>query len=282
MVFRKTLSVFILLILNELIVNGQECSWFLPGASGPFVLTEARGYHAMCFDTSGGQPGTSYTITPCGNYAQCEPGNLVMGTLFDRNSGTCTATTALWDNGATAPVYSVQNGKRVWSFRYTNGNSGVCPEYVMNVNWVCEPQMQPPFGPASSNVCYANSPCESTMDIPTPYACVTGPLVDDELGSTGMKNGWWFTISLIIILILYCGIGYYINGKRNENMKDCMNNVPHLKEFWCMLPRWTWAGCCVTKEFIQKKLRKDDTYDLNNQHETSEYNEYDDASAFKT
>ena len=87
------LTVFVYLLSLSL---GQDCMWNVPGATEPFSLTEAGGYHALCFDTSGGQPGYSYTITPCGNYAQCEPGNLVMGTLFDRNTGTCQATTALW------------------------------------------------------------------------------------------------------------------------------------------------------------------------------------------
>ena len=41
----------------------------------------------------------------------------------------------------------------------------------MNVEWICDPNQTPPFGPATNNICFTNSNCEGTIKIPTPYAC---------------------------------------------------------------------------------------------------------------
>jgi len=74
--------------------------------------------------------------------------------------------------------------------------------------------------------------------------------------SSGLSGGWVFIIILLVVTFLYCTIGYaYNKTKRHPDSSwgDVKTNTPHL-DFWCNIPKWAWAGCCVTKEFIASKI----------------------------
>jgi len=170
------------------IPNITECSWYLTGAQDIFTLDEAKGFQAMCYDTSNGIHGYAYTITPCGDFAQCNPGQFSMGIYNNRISGECLGQSVLWDHGATIPTYyDLENGRRGWKFRYSNGNKPGCETFYMNIDYICDPNMPPPFGPASSNDCYSISECEAIMHIPTPYACAVGPTLIESLHNASIN-----------------------------------------------------------------------------------------------
>ena len=78
------------------IPNITECSWYLTGAQDIFTLDEAKGFQAMCYDTSNGIHSYAYTITPCGDFAQCNPGQFSMGIYNNRISGQCLGQSVLW------------------------------------------------------------------------------------------------------------------------------------------------------------------------------------------
>ena len=62
---------------------------------------------------------------------------------------------------------------------------------------------------------------------------------------------------MLSAIFVYCIAGYVWNVKRSEEQdwKDVKTNTPHLS-FWCLIPKWTWAGCCVTKEWTVNKYQQ--------------------------
>ena len=73
--------------------------WYLPNINQDgFDLSLARGYHAMCFNTTEEGTDYGYNVTPGGNWVQCggfgEPP--VGGNLFDTSNGECDAITLMW------------------------------------------------------------------------------------------------------------------------------------------------------------------------------------------
>ena len=46
--------------------------------------------------------------------------------------------------------------------------------------------------------------------------------------------------------MLYCVFGCIWNRVRNPDNKFSQN-IPNV-EFWCLLPKYTWTGCIITKE----------------------------------
>ena len=64
-------------------------------------------------------------------------------------------------------------------------------------------------------------------------------------------------IIVLCIIVLYCIIGYVWNVRKSidQDWKDVKSNTPHL-EFWCMIPKLTWTGCCVSKDWIVGKYHQ--------------------------
>lgn len=64
-------------------------------------------------------------------------------------------------------------------------------------------------------------------------------------------------ILVLCIVVLYCIIGYVWNVRKSaeQDWKDFKTNTPHLS-FWCMIPKLTWTGCCVTKEWTMNKYHE--------------------------
>ena len=64
-------------------------------------------------------------------------------------------------------------------------------------------------------------------------------------------------ICVLSVLVLYCLIGYIICAKKNPDngWGNVKANTPHLN-FWCLVPKLAWAGCCVTKDFTMSKVNK--------------------------
>lgn len=72
-----------------------------------------------------------------------------------------------------------------------------------------------------------------------------------------LSLGWILIIVFFGVIFLYCLIGYIICAKKNpENgWGNVKANTPHLS-FWCSIPKYTWVGCCVTKEFTMNKINE--------------------------
>lgn len=99
------------------------------------------------------------------------------------------------------------------------------------------------------------------MTIASSYAC-NGENAGGGGGSS--SSGSAISIGTIIlisfggIIFFYCVIGYVL-GARNNPDNGWMNikgNTPHFN-FWCaLLPKLTWAGCCVTKDCLKATFDK--------------------------
>jgi len=126
-------------------------------------------------------------------------------------------------------------------------------------------QLQAPFFFIASFVCDAQSTakystvtmsqpdsCSYKMNIRTKFACATQTFSDSS--SDGLSGGSVFLIILLVVLVVYCIGGYAYNAayknEENKHWSDYKTHTPHLNSFWCLVPKWTYAGCCVTKEWI--------------------------------
>jgi hypothetical protein len=89
--------------------------------------------------------------------------------------------------------------------------------------------------------------CTYIFDFDTRYAC---PKSVKESMSSGGDTGSgisWGTIVLIgmgLVLVLYCGLGVYLNSKKDENT-GYSEAIPNL-EFWRELPGLVAEGCSFT------------------------------------
>ena len=98
-----------------------------------------------------------------------------------------------------------------------------------------------------------------TLLITTIAACIPYDDSKDNSSSDEISAG---SVLLIIILcgfFLYFMVGFIYNTQKSD-AKDWTDkeNCPHLRSFWCNLPRWTIAGCFVTRDKILELTTKKD------------------------
>ena len=99
-----------------------------------------------------------------------------------------------------------------------------------------------------------SNPCTYHTTLRTKYACADAN-ANDALTNDGLSGGWTFIIILTAILFGYCLIGYLIAGYRTKQWTNFKENLPQCNTFWVYLPRLVMAGCSVSFQFVQAKLR---------------------------
>jgi hypothetical protein len=190
-----------------------------------------------------------YYWTPCRDKSSCTAGT-GSGTALQQG-GNCNLL-AIWDSS----VPAVYDGSSKWTITYNNGGScnGASRKTVLTLN--CGTSQTPTFTASNPST---NGGCEYDYTLTGSVFCaVAGGSGSGSSSSSGLSGGWVFIIILLVVMFLYCSIGYIYNKAKvhpESSWGDFKTNTPHLG-FWCNIPKWTWAGCCVTKEFIQSKIAK--------------------------
>jgi len=216
------------------------CSWTVDGVI--FTLTSVQGVSYSYTD------GTFvYFYSPCVNSVSCTLANGtkydVMCDQYNPSRHICTAFLAEYD-ASVFPYFNVTDVS--WNFNFDDGlTSSTCPKRYLKITWRC--------GTSSKAIkAGETSSCYYYFILETPLACnVTFPSGSSSSSSSSLSGGWVFIIILSVLIVVYCVGGYVFNGyKHPENgWGNVRENVPNLS-FWSLVPKWTWAGCCVTKEFI--------------------------------
>ena len=67
--------------------------------------------------------------------------------------------------------------------------------------------------------------------------------------------------SLFSVFVLYCIVGYIINGVRSKNWGDVTGNIPNFN-MWKTLPKASIAGCIFTYGWCRGKCSKSGTQDM--------------------
>lgn len=248
MIIKLILILYLWIDLNF----GQTCDFTVQG-----LLFEGSKFSSTTLLTKNGN--YQYMYTPCRNEAPCTSSDdSYMVTQGQEDE--CVAYLAQWSDSIT-PTFSNDNGG-TFTFTYTNGHctGNTAQSATFKAQYICD---------SDSNELYSTielvttSNCDYTMKINTQYGC--GYAVASDTGLDELSVGTIILISLISLIFLYCLIGYILNLRKNkcENWNDFKNNLPHLS-FWCIIPKYTWAGCIVTKECIlnsyHKHIKKDEAY----------------------
>eukprot|EP01084_Bolivina_argentea_P098231 176545_1 len=80
------------------------------------------------------------------------------------------------------------------------------------------------------------------------------PSPSSDSNSSSFTFGWLFIIILVSSFVLYCIIGYIINGyKHNKNWRKVANNIPNYS-FWKSFPKLIIVGCKVSYEWLLGKI----------------------------
>ena len=84
--------------------------------------------------------------------------------------------------------------------------------------------------------------------------CVNGcEMLSDDNGSS--VGGWIFIGVVFGGILLYCLIGYIINGQKSKDWGNVEGNLPHW-QFWKVLPKLVMVGSQVSYEYIKGVLTK--------------------------
>jgi len=199
----------------------------------------------------------TYSWTPCTNGYSCGTnGNIMAGQLNTKN-GNCNKL-AVWDSTVKG-TYTATN--KTWTITFNNGaacGTNNAPRITI---------LYLKCGTGSNQLTSVTNPSGAcTYDY---YALGSG-FCGSSGGTTGSPNGggssggkgglsggWVFIIILLVVIFLYCTIGLIYNKKKvnPDSSWGDVNNVPNIG-FWRSLPKWTWAGCCVTKDWIASKMNR--------------------------
>ncbi|ETO32085.1 hypothetical protein RFI_05033 [Reticulomyxa filosa] len=178
----------------------------------------------------------TYYWTPCADGYSCGTnGNVMAGQK--NNNGNCNKL-AGWDTTGQA---SYDSTTETWTIKYANGAT-------YKISAVTNP----------------SGSCEYDFTVAGTAFCNTKKGGDSDGGSGGgsdeLSGGWVFIIILLVVLFLYCTIGCVYNKVKvnPESSWVSPGNIPHAT-FWRTVPKWTWAGCCVTKKWIQSKVGSKDS-----------------------
>jgi hypothetical protein len=179
--------------------------------------------------------------SPCNDYMPCDSkwirNGTYMVTQITKSTGECFSYVGVW-NQSVMPSYSQnENGVDEYLFEYKNGfGSGtVCSNgRHLNVTYVCDENLVGvPYdvynvscidGPYSYEGWPRGNICRYAMTIPTNLACfkASGKSSNDN----GLGAGWIFLIVAIVLLVLYCFVGYIYNANKHGNYADFKKNIP--------------------------------------------------------
>ena len=225
----------ILAFLHLLVTTHGSCSF----SSGDYSVDLSE---LSSSEISDDYQGFVYDLTLCRNALDCSGATgTFTGTATQTKSDNCNLL-GKYDSSSSAKYNS---GSKTWTLKFYHGTRYKCND---NITRTLDLQLHCNSSETIKSTSITNpSSCVYQWDIQTKYVCDTtynGPLL--SVGS----------IILIVfgcVIILYCIIGYVINGRRSGEWGAVKSNVPQFS-FWCsLLPKLTWAGCVVSKDWIRAK-----------------------------
>lgn len=227
--------------------NGQ-CSWSDKGYS--LDLSSIRGNMYSYIN------GTfTYYYSPCNDTIQCKLSNgtsfRVMADQYNPSKASCTSFLAKYDS-TIPPSYDASTTS--WIFKYANGQAASnCKVRYFTVTWQCDASQSTPKPTKAGE----SQSCYYYFTISSDKACVTGGGSSTSSSSSSLSGGWIFIILLLVFTVVYCVAGYIYNGYKNpqNGWGNVRENTPNAN-FWAAVPKWTWAGCCVTKDFFVGLIQK--------------------------
>jgi len=202
-----------------------------------------------------------YSWTPCANSLTCGTSGTAMATQVNIANSNCNKL-AGWD--ASVPA-SYDATTSMWTIEFNNG--ATCNNAPRNLQLYlsCKDGGATTF----TQVVNPSGTCEYDYYLSGSIFCPTGGGGGGGGGGSGssdsdeLSGGWVFIIILLVVTFVYCTAGFVYN--KTKNNKDGSwadrSNIPNVN-FWTSLPKWTWAGCCVTKEWISSKMgNKNETHE---------------------
>ena len=138
-----------------------------------------------------------------------------------------------------------------FEFTYNNGDNVDCENEVSRT-WIptfqCSESEDWTVGPVLEE---EGQQCYYKVTITTKYACQDNiETCKESEPSKSLGLGYIFIMILFGLILLYCIIGYLINGiciNREGGISDFKENVPN-KDFWLNLPKLVMAGCIYSKD----------------------------------
>jgi len=189
----------------------------------------------------------NYTWTPCQNKFFCGTSS-VMAAQKNTQNGNCNALGS-WDSTVGG---SYDASAEQWTITYNNG--AICT----STNLPRELQLMLTCTQTATVITGVTNPsgtCTYDYTISGSIFC-PNPVSSGGGGSSGLSGGWVFIIILLVVTFVYCTAGFVYNKTQknpSSTWTDLKTNIPQYG-FWSSLPKWTWAGCCVTKEWIASKI----------------------------
>eukprot|EP01083_Nonionella_stella_P053090 140601_1 len=238
----------------------SSCQWD-DNLGGYMSLQGAQGYEIQCVDGD-----FAYGYTPCMSYALCN-GQRYQSVYFSRSNGQCQYYLAEWDDGEQAPLFKEnRDDPRTWTFHYETGASCNGKVRKFNIIWECDENAQP-F--SLQTVCgkVDDDECFHEMRIKSAYACHKGVELSSGggLSADGLSTGSLILILAFVAFILYCIIGYVINGMRVDKEEREWGNMKQYTPQWSFwtygLCAYTKAGCMISYEWLRGKMGKEGSGD---------------------
>merc|ERR1719499_1133357 len=251
--------------LGGLEVSGQ-CSYSLNGKTYDLSAIGGQDYAA----TNTGYDGYDYKISFCGNYCSCTKNYYPQQVMVEQNDDTgCVANLADWDSNVQPTTLDPNFQADGLSFTFTNGESCAGGTRTIQINFVCDSQLQGLIQGQETIMCqysfefHTSAACAGSgppgpVPVPTLYPSPTpapfpgGPTASPTQPAPSKAGG--LGGGDLFLVLLFCGFGLYCFGGVAYNMyskkTSVRESIPQ-SGFWCAaLPNYTKAGCLVTKEKI--------------------------------
>lgn len=250
----STINIFVMIIKSQSCVYGDADLSFL----------QNTGTVTCSYDT--------YTIgySACSNNVQCQCSHSTNsdctqgGQLFtaletemkDNIPWNCYF---LVSNQVTNPnseeIKNVGHGE-AYVIQWTRGQSG----RIFNLRLFCVEDTT--FDQSKTSCNQQNDGITYNLDIYTSTICDIVPPIPTQSPSKNdndLSVGWIFVICLVSVFVLYCVIGYIINGYKYKSWGDVSKNIPNYS-LWVTLPKASIAGCIVSFNCIKSKFSKKTNY----------------------
>eukprot|EP01084_Bolivina_argentea_P214555 364239_1 len=272
-------QILLLLCICILIVVHSGCHWDVSNY-GFVDFTPISKIHIEIVREAKNQYSLLYS--PCSNALYCDTKNSPANgmALQIRNNALpnidCDSIISSWDNGHTTPQYQpplANNTTHTLVFNYPvypaksdsdgcNGGRRGQFTFICNKNAI-------PYSPIhfSQDTKDENGVCAYYATIETKYACVTNTMAANNSFSVGSI----ILICFISTILMYCVIGYVINGHKQHQWMDIKNNIPQFN-WWLYLGHLVKVGFDVSMEFISGTIQK------YNDKETDQYAVEDDIN----
>ena len=242
----------LIIVITGYSVKSNTCKW------DKLDLSSLSKYNLTCIY---GRYELEYT--PCKNHLGCskDGSDDYMVIQYDTQQKTCVGHTADWDDGETLPLRTVNGtlGEWEYEFYYDNGlvGSGCENGRATTITWICDPDAIPlDWERLQDEGCgehsQQNGVCQYWFEIYTYLACDDRPIDNNDNNGSIISVGSVLLIVFFISFIIYCIVGYMMNGFKTDEFKDWRSNIPHF-EFWTHLPQLVKMGFIVTFECITGK-----------------------------